>query len=318
MSSQVDPPADLRQLGRSRVYTDTDIPPRLKQWHAPRINRWERLSTVAGRLDLEWLEPTDTRRESLGAGELRWIAPGMRWRVANLAGGTRFELEIHAGNQPAETSPKLLREAVLAEAVTATVTDAVAFTDLLETLGVGERRLVRGHIGGRSAIEIVEQAMQTSGGTVFWHPLAMSETDFAALVVCAAEPIGLADYLGHDHALIEATLAGALRGEAESRRWLRAAFERHLHIEEELLFPAYLEAAGREAWVRGLMNEHRYLRQYLDALDQSDGRRKFLRLLDGHDEKEERVVYPDILAHVGNRADALVRSIILFPLAALE
>ncbi|MGH8129123.1 MAG: hemerythrin domain-containing protein [Gammaproteobacteria bacterium] len=315
MANRVKPPTDLRQLGRSRVYTDTDIPPRLRQWHAPRINRWERLRVVAGRLDLEWLEPTDTRRESLGAAAVRWIAPGMRWRVANLDAGARFELEIHAENQPAETSPKLLREAVLAEAVHATVTDAVTFADLLETLGAGERRLVRGHIDGRSATEMVKSTMQTSDGTVFWHPLAMDKINFVALVARAVEPIGLADYLGHDHAVIEATLAGALRGEDESQRWLRTALERHLYIEEELLFPAYIEAGGREAWVHGLMSEHRYLRQYLGALSEPDGRRKFLRLLDGHDEKEERVVYPDILVQVSNRADALLRSAILFTMS---
>lgn len=308
MANPVEPPADLRQLGRSRAYTGTDIPPRLRQWHAPRVNRWERLCVVAGRLDLEWLESTDTRRESLGADGVRWIAPGMRWRVVNLAAGARFELEIHAGNRPAEVTPQPLREALLAEAEPVTVADEAALTRLIDTLGAGERRLVRGGFDCRS---VLQAAVEAGGNTLFWHPLAAGKSGFAALVVRAARPIGLADYLGHDHAVIEAALAGALRGEGESSIWLHSTLERHLHIEEELLFPAYIEAGGREAWVRGLKNEHAYLRRYLTQLEEPNGRRKFLRLLDGHDEKEERVVYPDILTHIGTRADALTQAVIL-------
>lgn len=258
MANPVEPPADLRRLGRSRAYTDADIPQRLTHWHSPRVNRWENLRINAGRLELEWLEPTHTRRESLGAGETRWMAPGMRWRVADLGSSTRFELEIHAENRPAETSPKRLREAVLTEAVHATVANAEDFVRLLDGFDAGERRLVRGHLGGRAAAVIVERAVETSCGALFWHPLAASEETFAALVARAAEPVGLADYLGHDHAVIEAALAGALRGNPEALRWLHTTLERHLAIEEKLLFPAYLEAGGREAWVRGLKNEHRH------------------------------------------------------------
>ena len=137
---------------------------------------------------------------------------------------------------------------------------------------------------------------------------------FTAFVARAAQAFDLAQYLGRDHAVIEAALAGMLRGDTEYTRWLHAALDRHLHIEEDLLFPAYMEAGGRAAWVRGLKNEHTYLRQYRTSLAEPDSRRKFLRLLDGHDEKEERIVYPDMLAHLGSRADDLTTSAILFSL----
>ncbi|MGH8274012.1 MAG: hemerythrin domain-containing protein [Gammaproteobacteria bacterium] len=314
MASPVEPPADLRRLGRSRVYTADDIPERLTQWHSPRVNRWERLCLTAGTLVIGRLGAAGTTGEELTPGAEYWLAPGMRWRVASLASGTRFELEIHAENRPAEISPKRLREAVLAQAVHATVTDSEDFVRLLDGLGAGERRLVRGLFHGQDAASTVEQAIKASHGRLFWHLLAAGEDGFAALVVRAAEPIGLADYLGRDHAVIEAALAGTLRGNNEALHWLRTTLGRHLAIEEELLFPAYVAAGGREAWVRGLKNEHRYLRQYLDALAEPDGRRKFLRLLDGHDEKEERVVYPDIIAHLGTTANDLLESVVTFPI----
>jgi hypothetical protein len=66
--------------------------------------------------------------------------------------------------------------------------------------------------------------------------------------------------------------------------------------------------------VRGLLNEHRYLREHLAHFDLPDARRKFLRLLDAHDEKEEQIIYPATLAHLAARADALLTAAIAEPL----
>jgi hemerythrin superfamily protein len=63
-----------------------------------------------------------------------------------------------------------------------------------------------------------------------------------------------------------------------------------------------------------LLNEHRYLREHLAHFDQPDARRKFLRLLDAHDEKEEQVIYPAIGAHLGARAEAVLAAAINEPL----
>jgi hemerythrin superfamily protein len=54
----------------------------------------------------------------------------------------------------------------------------------------------------------------------------------------------------------------------------------------------------------------------LRELDQPVSRRRFLRLLDGHDEKEERVIYPDIPAHVEAHTDALLNAAIAWPIHA--
>ena len=147
--------------------------------------------------------------------------------------------------------------------------------------------------------------MANGADRLCWHPLATEYRSHAALVVRSAQAVGLADYLGRDHAVIEATLAGALRGDAERGRWLRNLLARHLVIEEDVLFPAWLQAGGNPGWARGLRNEHAHLRRDLDHLDDAVARRRFLLLLDGHDEKEEQIVYPDILARLGRDADRL-------------
>ena len=114
--------------------------------------------------------------------------------------------------------------------------------------------------------------------------------------------------------MIEAALGGALAGNAEYGGWLRAVLERHLRIEEQMVFPALLAAGGDDHLVRGLLNEHRFLRQYLAELGDPMGRRKFLRLLDGHDEKEECSVYPDVQARIGAGTDALLARALAWPL----
>ena len=313
MANPAEPPAGLRQLGSPRVYARANLPERLTHWHSPRINRWERLRVTVGTLAIERLDAAGVATEQLKADDARWIASGVRWRAAHLDPGTRFELEIHAESRSAENTPQPLREALLTEAEQITVADEAAFIRLIDTLQTDKRCLVRGGFDYRPALGAAVRAV---GSTLFWHPLVTDATSFTALIARAARPIDLADYLGRDHAVIEAALAGTLRGDAEHERWLQATLARHLAIEEELLFPAYLAAGGREAWVRGLKNEHRYLRQYLASLAQPDVRRKFLRLLDGHDEKEERVVYPDIVKRLAGIENDLLETVLTFPVVA--
>ncbi|MGH8272613.1 MAG: hemerythrin domain-containing protein, partial [Gammaproteobacteria bacterium] len=303
------------RLGRSRRYEKADLPERLTHWHSPRVNRWERLYVTAGALNIERLAAAGTVSEYLKRDDTRWIAPGSRWRIARMSADCAFELEIHAEARSAMPESRPLREALLADAARVPLARESELATLVSSLAPGERCLFQGRFDWR---EMLRTIMRESGGSVFWHPLAEERSGFIALAVRGTGPVGLAEYLGRDHAVIEAALAGTLRGDAESARWLQATLARHLAIEEELLFPAYVAAGGREAWVRGLMNEHKYLREYLDLLAEPDGRRKFLRLLDGHDEKEERVVYPDIIAHLGAAANDLLESAMIFPVPVTE
>lgn len=302
-------PEQPRLLGRSRAYTLANLPERLRQWHAPRINRWEKLWITAGSLAIEHLGATGTTGVELREGEQHWFAPGTRWRVAHMATDSCFELEIYADVKGQAEAPQPLRSTLLEDAATVTAADAPALAALLHSLPAGERRIVHARFDPGTW-----SATPGDTRTLFWHPLAASRGGFTVLVARSDEPFDLRAYLGRDHAVIEAALGGALAGDSQCDAWLGASLERHLRIEEELLFPAWLAAGGREAWVTGLKLEHVWLRQYLGELEQPISRRRFLRLLDGHDEKEERVIYPDILAHVGAGADALLHAAIAWPI----
>lgn len=304
-------PEQPRLLGRSRAYTTANLPERLRHWHAPRINRWERLWVTAGSLVIEYLRASGTTSAGLRMQENRWFAPGTRWRVVHMARDSSFELEVHADVKGQAEAPQLLRTDLLEEATAIPVADAGALGALLDALPVGERRVV--HAGFDLA---GWPGLASAAHTLFWHPLAATPGGFTVLVARSGEPFDLAAYLGRDHAVIEAALGGALAGDGTYDAWLRATLERHLRIEEELVFPAYLATGGRDAWVTGLRKEHVFLRQYLGELDRPPGRHRFLRLLDGHDEKEERVIYPDVLAHVGARAAGLLDAAMAMPVGA--
>lgn len=301
----------MRPLRRSRTYTHADLPKRLTQWHAPRANRWERLCVSAGRLETQWLDADGATSLSLQAGKTRWVAPGTRWYVSRMNPDTRFDLQIYADDTIPASAPQPLRTALFDNAERIRVDDATAFTQQVNNLAVGEIRLLQ---GGFDYSESLRTILADCGQRLFWHPLVRRSDGFTAFITRSAQTVELLSYLGHDHAVIEAALAGALRGDAEYVDWLHATLGRHLAIEEQLLlFPAYLKAGGREGWITGLKSEHVLLRQHLTTLSNPAFRRRFLLLLDAHDEKEEQIVYPDILSKLGADAADLTRSAMRYP-----
>jgi len=302
------PSATRRRLGRSRPYTRADIPRRLLEWHAPRANRWEHLGVEAGALDVEWLEAGGVRTERLAQGHWRWIAPGTRWRIAGIDALTRFVLEIHADESTVASAPQPLRAALLEEAPRLVLADQADLATCLADLAAGQRCLL---MAGFDLEAALRPALLAGAKTLCWHPLEAGPGGAVALLWRASRPVACAEYLARDHALIEAALAGALRGDRQCGRWLRNALARHLYIEEERLFPAWLQAGGNAGWVRGLRNEHRHLRTDLERLDDPVARRRFLLLLDGHDEKEEQIVYPDIIVRLRGTLDELTWQVML-------
>lgn len=308
-----EPSAQRRKLGRSRRYIDADLPPRLRHWHAPRANRWEHLCVVNGPIEIECLGADGIRVETLASSTTRWIAPGMRWRVTRMQPQACFELEIHADEATIASAPQRVRAALIDEAAEIVLLDAAAFEQTIADLKPGERCLLRAHF---DITEYMQAVIANSALHLCWHPLELGKTCSTALLARSAQPIGMLEYLGRDHAVIEAALAGALRGDVEHELWLRNILARHLVIEEKILFPAWLEAGGNPAWVRGLCNEHKHLRHDLDRLSDPVSQRRFLLLLDGHDEKEEQTVYPDILARIGAGSDMLTLRIMSLALPA--
>lgn len=314
MAVPAEPPRGLRRLGRSRAYSPRDIPQRLLAWHAPRSGRWERLVITRGVLGARWQAGAVVLEETFDSSKPPiWFAPGLRWKVAHTGPDTRFELEVYAEPKP-EQSVEISSEraALLAGAGRVCLDGFPALKARAGAMTAGDRCIVDGRFDWQG---VRSELTGLYGDGFSWHPLAVDDGGFTAFIVRTGRPVDLVDYLARDHAVIESALYGLLHANEprEYAMWLRSLLLRHIRIEEELVFPCYLNAGGRAAWVRSLEIEHVLIRQCLDSPASERPAEKLLRVLDGHDEKEERIVYPDVGCRLVPHDQNLARTAFLLP-----
>jgi len=118
------------------------------------------------------------------------------------------------------------------------------------------------------------------------------------------------EYLSWDHDRLDALLE-SVRSAVERRDWdaarryfhdFQGGLDRHIRLEEEILFPRFEQSTGRTDPTAVLRREHGRIRAALDllarALDQGEGREfrvglaSLLTVLPDHNVKEEQVLYP--------------------------
>lgn len=238
-----------------------------------------------------------------------WFGPGAGWRVTRIDATTRFELEVHGKAAAATACMPPGRARLLDDARQFHCPTAGDLETRLPEMAAGPGCLVHGDFDLRRARTVLGALR---GVTLSWHPLEASGAKFVAFVQCLDRPLALDDYLRRDHAVIESALAGFLRGRDDRYPWLVSLLERHIRIEEALVFPPYLEAGGRGAWVRSLEMEHRQLRGLMCDATPDTIRGRLPRMLDSHDEKEERIVYPDVIGILGAFGAELAARAVLF------
>lgn len=126
----------------------------------------------------------------------------------------------------------------------------------------------------------------------------------------------IGEAFAHDHRRLEQALKQSV-DEAEAGNWERAqavfaafrdGIERHMNVEEQLLFPVIESGTGMPL-IAILRKGHRDLRSFLDefgdALEVRDseeyGRiaKSIMALLSRHDEKEETELYPAAQKRLG-------------------
>jgi hemerythrin-like domain-containing protein len=134
----------------------------------------------------------------------------------------------------------------------------------------------------------------------------------------------IGEAFAHDHRRLEEALA-ASAAHVDSTRWEKAAeafaafrrgIERHMQVEEEVLFPAVEQ--GAETPLSAILRKgHHDLRVFFDELDDAlqardaDEYRRIAAtmraLLERHDEKEEAELYPAAQARLGTEAGAAAK-----------
>jgi hemerythrin-like domain-containing protein len=132
----------------------------------------------------------------------------------------------------------------------------------------------------------------------------------------------IGEAFAHDHRRLEQALAASV-AHAGAGRWDEAAaafavfrlgIERHMAVEERVLFPA-VEAGAETPLTAILRKGHRDLRVFFDELDDALQARdaqecaritaSMRALLERHDEKEEAELYPAAQARLGADAEAV-------------
>lgn len=118
-------------------------------------------------------------------------------------------------------------------------------------------------------------------------------------------------YLSWDHDRLDAILE-SVRESVEQGEWFEArreygefdrGLDRHIRLEEGILFPAFEARSGRVDGPTAVMREeHRAIRAALDVMREAitrgdaryfrDGVASLLTVLPGHNAKEEHVLYP--------------------------
>jgi hemerythrin-like domain-containing protein len=140
--------------------------------------------------------------------------------------------------------------------------------------------------------------------------------------------MGVCQFLGSDHRRLDAMLrdagrltnAGFFSEALETFGDFRHGLERHIDMEERVLFPAFESATGMAHGPTAVMRlEHQEIRRLLDALAASleaadpagfrEGHLDLVDVLDDHDAKEEHVLYPtvDRVLHCDRERDDLVQ-----------
>jgi len=201
---------------------------------------------------------------------------------------------------------------------------------MFDSLFPGERFVL---IAGDSCAGILGRLQLERSGSFEWSPLSSGPPVWRIELTRREAPSRgsrrrISEALGWDHDRLDALEETAFRlrdaGDLAAAFDLFAQFARgltrHIAIEEEVVFPIFEDRADlpRSAGPTAVMREeHRRIRQRLDEIDGAIGdaageversRGELRDLLESHNLKEERVLYPAVDALLSDEeADAVVR-----------
>ncbi|TAM88780.1 MAG: hemerythrin domain-containing protein [Candidimonas sp.] len=261
-------------------------------WHAPRFDRSMQITIPGGTLIIETLDFSRIAAYSLCAGDDLWIGSGVRWRIRPGENNVTPTVKLYRMSYDPLQPPDSRRSRAhwFGSIPRISVGTRQQMAAALRSMRLDDPTLVGG------PADIVQSLLDSDDSTfLYWHPLLIDNDGVVLVVIKASRPIDIDTYLSRDHALIEALLIRAVHDGGEALVWLRFVLGRHLDIEENYLFPKWVEVGGDEKEVPKLLRDHHFIRDYLDHFDSPDFKAHiFFNLLDGHDEKEERSVYSKI------------------------
>ena len=298
------------RLVNQRCPDSLDLKELTGRWHAPRLNRWERLMVKEGGAVLELLNLKEIRQVVLPEGGEVWIRPGERWRLECLDTAAKFSIGIYADDSASSSSPLRERDICLRNLNCAQLENATELYELLRSMPAPAGYMLEGRFEWDEALSKV---LGNGDSALSWHILSGGVTGyFCALAVKCKQTFHLIDYLSRDHMIMEAAFTMARHGDGQ-RYWayFKYLLLRHIAIEENVLFPLLADASSKRLIVEGLFREHELIKTALNDDHNARMRRKVWRLLEAHDEKEELIVYPELPNLISSSTNALINSVMI-------
>jgi uncharacterized protein (DUF2249 family)/hemerythrin-like domain-containing protein len=177
---------------------------------------------------------------------------------------------------------------------------------------------------------LLDQFQDERSGAFEWSVLEAGPARFRVEIRrrAGSGPRGVREFLGDDHRRLDAILreaarlayAGSFTSASEIFSRFRCGLERHIEMEEQILFPVFEQVTGMTGGPTVVMHhEHLEIRRLLEVMDKSlraedfagvlEAVREFAAVIESHNEKEEAILYPTVDRSLGGdrERDDLVR-----------
>lgn len=313
-------PQGYAAFTRTPSFDPLKLPAGLRESHSTSREVWGEIIIEQGTLRYDWLDGSG-KSWDLGVGEVGVIPAQLPHRVKPLSDDTRFYLQLYRAENA-------LEEASEKEADGSTVLDLRPLPPPLrhreifsafDALSPGESLVF---INDHDPRPLLGQFAVLRRHRYLWLPQSASGERWAVCLYSrradTAPTIGealQADHLRLDRLLDLATHVAATGTPAaevlEDFCW---GLRRHIRIEEQRLFPLFLEAGGPEPPTQVMALEHREIERELQRLENGSESVKstlaaLRNVLEQHNFKEEGVLYPMLNEALVERHAELVEAV---------
>lgn len=313
-------PQGYAAFTRTPTFDPLKLPAGLRDSHSTSRGVWGEIVVEQGTLRYDWLDGSG-KSWNLEVGEVGVIPDALPHRVKPLSDDTRFHLQLYRAEDALEESSgqDIDGRAVLdVRPLPAPLRHREIFS-AFDALGPGESLIfINDHdprpLLGQFAILRRHRYLwlpQSATGERWTVCLCSRQTDSEPTVGEAL----LADHVRLDELMNSAANAAAAdKPAAEILDDFSWGLRRHIRIEEQRLFPLFVEAGGPVAPTQVMALEHRGIEQKLQLLENSPQSAlstldDLRRMLEQHNFKEEGVLYPMLDDLMGERHAELVEAV---------
>jgi uncharacterized protein (DUF2249 family)/tellurite resistance-related uncharacterized protein/hemerythrin-like domain-containing protein len=304
---------------RTPVFDLLEFPDGLRNYHSTPDGVWGEIVVESGALRYDWLDGSGESWD-LARGDVGVIPAELPHRIEPLSEETRFYLQLYRARSGSDDglgdadgdgmldlrslSPPLRHQQVLS-----------AF----DALNPGESLVF---IKDRDPRPLLGRFAALRSHRYLWLPQAASETRWVVWLARRDDDFAptIGEVLQADHGRLDALLDEAIRRVAAGEPAGAALSDfcwgvrRHLRIEEQRLFPLFLEVGGPELPTQVMVSEHRDIERQLQQIENDptvdEAMLKLLRhTIDHHSFKEEGVLYPMLDVSLGGRRGELVETV---------